>query len=110
MCSENNNPPEPGYVKAMLTIGSGFVVTVPGVYPGQYWTYGYRANMFGNLEPSYDDVYTICIQDTYGNYVVTDVDFYYNNVKYSHQGPGDTLLESWKELVGETVTIWLDQS
>lgn len=110
MCGENNNPPERGYTKAALTIGNGYVITVSGIYPGAYETYGYRANMFGSLEPSHSDVYNICVQDTRGCYVVTDADFYYGGIKYSYKDPGDVLPESWKHLVGETITIWLNLS
>lgn len=95
-------PPETGYVKAQLTIGTR-----------DNSQFGYYANSHGSLNPNYN--YTVLqVAALFGYFVDCTRPFYYNNTKYFdgnfNDDPGDkakNLYNVWSKMVGQTVTVWL---
>ena len=98
----SSGAPEPGYIKAKLTIGAW----------GSLFNQkrGYLRDQHGNLEPN--QIGSKSITNLYisiSDYRITaDVPFYYNNVKYADgSNPGAALFNEWTTLKGQTVEIWL---
>lgn len=105
MCEGGETSPEPGYIKAKLTIGYGG--TANTVY------YGYSARLgAGSLSPALRDV---CLQGSAVGIgsrdwsILTSGAFYYNGIKYTDRQSISEQSEifSWTSMVGKTVTIWL---
>lgn len=97
----SNGAPEPGYVKAKLTIGhyqeGGFF---------DYDWYGYRKGRAGSLTPNSVNGKEVTYLEV-AHHVLTGTPFYFNGVKYQNNDDPEPLFSLWKPLVGQIVDIWL---
>lgn len=91
--------PEPGYIKAKLTIGAwGSLFSLKR---------GYLRGEHGSLEPNKIGSKSIANLYVVSRKITEDVPFYYNNVKYTDGSTTETLFDEWSALKDQTVDIWL---
>ena len=115
-------PPEKGFVKAKLTIGSwGSVTRDP--YGSSYVGFNSGSGYFnyGKLSPQlYDSLNVANIGGLGGSFITeleirSDGPFYYNGIKYQGNETGNgnpgtltrNLWDEWVSLRGQTVDVWL---
>lgn len=106
LVQDNNSTPEPGFIKAKLTVGFsdlGF-----GIYSS-----GFNADypIYGDLQPR--STYTrICVDyasifDPPNAVVYSDDSFYYKGKKYENGDKDMGLYNDWSNKVGQTVDVYI---
>lgn len=97
--------PEPGYVRASLTVGK--------IQPGMHSRYGFGTTKsfwgkaFGSLVPQhgYQEISCQYMMDAGASTVTATKPFYYEGRKY--QGNNSDPAIAWKTLLGKTVEVWI---